>query len=77
MREIIDSIIAERAAQDAKWGEQNHDDYYWLAILSEEVGEAAQAFLQEQGNDRVIEELVQAAAVIVAWMEALGRRGRN
>ena len=67
-------IISERIAQNVKWGEQNHDDCKWLAILAEEVGEAAQAMLQEQGAARVREELVQAAAVIVAWLEAMDRR---
>ena len=70
----LDLIMSERLAQNAKWGEQNHDDYTWLAILTEEVGEAAQAMLQEQGVERVREELVQSAAVIVAWLEAMDRR---
>ena len=70
----LDLIIAERGAQDVKWGQQNHDDYIWLAILMEEVGEAAQAILQEQGVERVRGELVQSAAVIVAWLEATDRR---
>ena len=70
----LDLIMLERVAQDAKWGRQNHDDYIWLAILMEEVGEAAQAILQEQGAERVREELVQSAAVIVAWLEAMDRR---
>ena len=72
---ILDAITAERVAQDEKWGEQNHSDYMWLAILTEEVGEVAQAMLEEQGLERVREELVQAAAVIVAWLEGIDRNG--
>ena len=34
-------VLAERRRQDAKWGEQSHGPTYWLAILMEEVGEAA------------------------------------
>ena len=81
--EIFNRIQAERQRQDDKWGQQSHDDYVWLAILSEEVGEAAQAILKvndpaEGSNvfqDSDVEwELVQAAAVIVAWLESRQRR---
>lgn len=53
--------------QDKKWGEQNHRDSTWLAILSEEVGEAAKAILEGKNLD---EEVVQIAAVAVAWEES-------
>lgn len=71
-------VQEERQRQDAKWGEQNHDDYRWLAILTEEVGELAQAMLHSQfggehaGTERV--ELVQVAAVAVQWLECMARR---
>lgn len=42
------AISGERKRQDDKFGEQNHGDLYWLAILLEEVGEAAQAIIQER-----------------------------
>jgi hypothetical protein len=38
-------VLNERRRQDAKWGEQNHNDYYWLGILAEEFGEAAKALI--------------------------------
>jgi NTP pyrophosphatase (non-canonical NTP hydrolase) len=67
----------ERHAQDAKWGEQNHDDFIWTAILTEEVGEAAQAALHAKfgGHGDLREELVQVAAVALAWLECMDRRG--
>jgi len=66
-------IDCERHAQDIKWGEQNHDDYKWLAILSEEVGELAKEILSR--NDLLtLNELTQVAAVAVAWLEAIERR---
>lgn len=40
---IIDAVRAERERQDEIWGEQNHDAFRWLSILTEEVGEVAQA----------------------------------
>jgi len=39
-------VLNERRRQDAKWGEQNHNDYYWLGILAEEFGEAAKALIE-------------------------------
>ena len=82
---IWDAVDAERARQDAKWGEQNHDDFTWMAILAEEVGEVAKAALHHNGDEPGVtaseatlshlrEELVQVAAVAVAWLEAIDRR---
>ena len=95
---IMSEVAAERARQDAKWGEQNHDDgtglddgasevaeYYrlrttgamadgtitWHLILLEEVYEA----LVEADPAKLRAELVQVAAVAVAWVEAIDRRG--
>jgi NTP pyrophosphatase (non-canonical NTP hydrolase) len=74
----LNEILKERKAQDAKWGEQNHDDKTWLAILVEEVGELAQAILHDEFGGRAAgtarEELVQVAAVAVQWLEVMGRR---
>lgn len=73
----LGAIIEERDRQNKKWGEQNHDPFTWLAILSEEVGEAAQAALHDQFGgehaDTLQEELVQVAAVAVQWIECLLR----
>lgn len=71
-------IMAERSRQNDKWGEQNHDAFTWLAILSEEVGELAQAALHDQfggSHAGTLEtELVQVAAVAVQWLECLRRQ---
>lgn len=78
-KEALSKIFAERRRQNAKWGEQNHDDYVWLAILTEEVGELAQAMLEarfrgSQGTRSSInEELVQVAAVALSWLECQER----
>lgn len=79
MAQFIRQIIAERASQDAKWGQQNHDNRKWVAILMEEVGEVARAVLEaEQGQQNedpvnLREELVQVAAVALNWLECLER----
>ena len=41
-------VLCERGRQDAKWSEQNHDPITYLAILTEEVGEFAQAALHNR-----------------------------
>lgn len=75
----------ERIQQDVKWGEQNHSNEKWLSILLEELGEAATAMneLDPVGERKYPEiacienleiELVQVAAVSVAWIESLRRK---
>lgn len=75
----LDMIVAERARQDSKWGEQNHTPVEWIAILGEEYGEASQGALRSHFGGRTkqeyAEELVQVAAVAVAALECLLRGG--
>ena len=78
--QIWAEILAERARQAAKW-EGEHD---WgigdcssdlvsasvkAAVLAEECGEVAREALD--GTLGLKDELVQVAAVAVAWLEAL------
>jgi hypothetical protein len=56
-----------------KWGEQNHPSLYWLAILTKEVGELAQTIIDDGWPVQTRKELVQVAAVAVAWLEAMNR----
>ena len=92
---VLDEIAAERVAQNAKWGEQNHPDGTgeafapaadaardlcerafsakrgnWQVILTEEAYEA----FAESDPVKLRRELVQVAAVAVAWIEAIDRR---
>jgi len=66
----LSEILTERERQDQKWGEQDHESLYWLAILTEEIGEVAQAILN---GKRVRPEVVQVAAVALAWLECIER----
>lgn len=69
----LQAVAQERSRQDLQlWGEQNHEWTTWLTILSEEVGEAAQEVLNERAS-LLREELVQVAAVAVAFIEFLDR----
>lgn len=71
---VLGQIVQERIRQDCKWGQQDHDDGKWSLIFNEEYGEVARALLE---NDlaHAREELVQSAAVLVAWVQAIDRRG--
>ena len=75
----VSAILRERRDQDDKWGEQNHPPLHWLAILTEEVGELAKEvnehYWREQRDTltKLRAELVQVAAVAVAWLECLDR----
>lgn len=41
MDKILEEIKKERIRQDKKFGKQDHSPIEWIAILSEEVGEAS------------------------------------
>ena len=77
IQSIFLDVLRERKRQDDLFGQSNQNDFVWLAVLSEEVGEASQCALHkefggnEAGNLRT--ELVQVAAVAIAWIENLDR----
>lgn len=79
----LQAVWHERVKQDAKWGEQNHPDPEWLAILLEEVGEAAKCVVEvrfdNEGqaadyNSLLDYELVQVAATAINWLESRRRQ---
>jgi len=82
----INCVRIERIKQHAKWGEQNHSDAQWLAVLAEEFGEVGQCVckchvdagveenLKQQYADLLEYELIQVAAVCVQWVECIRRR---
>lgn len=72
-------IEAERLRQDKIWGEQNHGDERWQGILGEEFGEVCKAINERElfsfDYSSLRSELTQVAAVAIAWIEAIDRRG--
>lgn len=85
---VLDEIKDERERQDQKWGEQNHDPFKFIAILMEEVGEAAQqavkCYLESKDSATSIQhlknyraELVQVAAMAVQMIESVDRNELN
>lgn len=74
---ILKEVAQEREKQDSKWGEQNHAPCLWNGILLEEVGEVSKEVndhtFEGKGINEMREELIQVAAVAVAWIECLDR----
>lgn len=82
---VMQDVIEERTRQNLKWGVQNHEPCRWISILTEEVGEAAQAandMLEKPASSNAElwgqeqeyrAELVQVAAVAIAMIENLDR----
>ena len=78
METVLQEVRAERKRQDALWGIQNHSMLTWLPILMEEAGEVAEAMNEwihtpDGSLEEVSKELVQVAAVAVAWVERINR----
>lgn len=84
---VSSEVTEERIRQDKKWGEQNHNDSRWSHILGEEYGEAMEGvnvltfdpdtvMWDERTStiNHLREELIQVAAVAVAWVECIDRR---
>ena len=69
-QDIYDLIDNERDFQDNKWGAlpRHLSDMVWLTVLTEEVGEVAQAILKRNWLNLKL-EIVQVIAVGVAWLE--------
>lgn len=73
--EVLEDVAVERLRQLAKWGDQHHDDAWWCVIEAEEFGEVAREVYEKAPASRLREELVQVAAVAVAWIEDIDSRG--
>jgi NTP pyrophosphatase (non-canonical NTP hydrolase) len=52
-------------------------DPFWLPVLVEEVGEVARAMCDRESAERVREELIQVAAMALAWADAIGHTLAN
>jgi hypothetical protein len=66
-------VDLERDEQDAKWSPPPRDISWgtWLAVLMEEVGEAAKEVVEHDDGPNLMEELIHVAAVAHAWIEDL------
>lgn len=77
-RQALCDVDVERDRQDAKWGGipglDRRDDHTYAAVLGEEFGEVCKAWL-ERDVAALREELIQVAAVAVAWVEEIDNGG--
>ena len=75
MRSALEEVAEERRRQFVKWGDQDHDPAWWLAILTEEVGEFAQSILHDKFGGYAAGlargEIIQVAAVAVQILEMM------
>lgn len=72
--DVLCQVGMERAEQDARWGEQNHEPLCWLGIMGEEFGELSKELIEPKG--RLLDaynEAIQLAACAVAFCEYLRR----
>ena len=85
---ILDCINNERLKQDAQHGKNVLSDLEFYAILGEEFGEAGRALchahvppidnsIVKAAVDNLEYELIQIAAVCVAWIEQIRERKRD
>lgn len=69
------AVADERERQDTKWrrspGNWPAPHEIKLTVLVEEVGEVARAILERSSQRHLHDELIQVAAVAVAWAECL------
>ena len=72
---VLENVLAERERQDSIWGDQrdNADDTLALIAL-EELGEVAKD-INDTKLGSAYTEIIQVAAVMIAWAESLRRRG--
>lgn len=75
---ILREVNEERYRQDEKWGGvpgvDRRDDHTYAAVLGEEFGECCKAWL-ERDIAALRAELIQTAAVAVAWVEEIDNGG--
>lgn len=64
-------ISMERDRQIELWGVGSFEEDIRLGILIEEVGEVGKAINEREGDGRLLEEVVQVAAVALRWAENL------
>jgi NTP pyrophosphatase (non-canonical NTP hydrolase) len=77
---VLSQIAAERRWQDQRWGGRpgvdRINEHTYAAVLGEEFGEVCKAWL-ERDIRHLRHELIQVAAVALAWIEEIDNDGRD
>ena len=77
---VLEAIKTELHRQNNKWGIQDHNVVEWMAILTEEVGEASKeavGYHFKHGGNRIGKlkiELIQVAAVAIQMIDSIDRQ---
>ena len=70
---IAPLVFRENHRQLEKWGVQDHDPFQWLAFVTEELGECAEAisewYFREGEADAVVKEAIQTATLCLKIAE--------
>lgn len=79
--ELYREVLVGRWAAHEKHGENSIEsipatDPRWLTILVEEVGEIAHALTYDGPSEELRGELIDALAVLSAWVDSLDRDSR-
>ena len=73
---VWNDVLGERKRQDEKFGDQTYNsNELWNVIGVEEVGEVAKASYDRDASSHLYAEIIQVAAVYVAWAESIQRLG--
>jgi len=73
---VWNDVLGERKRQDEKFGDQIYNtNEIWNVIGVEEVGEVAKAIYDGDASSHLYAEIIQVAAVYVAWAESIQRLG--
>lgn len=73
--QAVDLVDQEHDRQHEKWGTQDVSLHEWMTILTEEVGEVAMGINDKDDESDILKEIIQVAAVAVAWAERLIAKG--
>ncbi len=77
LNRVLADVVIERGRQDYRWEDQDLVIFSWVAELTEQVDEAVESTYPDGDVASLREELVQVAAVAVAWIECLDRQAEQ
>ena len=76
----LDEVAAERVRQDAKWGGPAHDDghsiFEFIDFIRDYVG-WARSMAAMGSTDKARRRLIQVAALAIAAVESMDRKGEK
>jgi len=73
---VLKDIRRELARAEEKFSTVVEPDLVWLAVLTEELGEAARALLPD-GENNLYTEVIQIASVAIRWAENIHKEAHR